>query len=95
MTESISPEVAAKPLFIVNPNSGGGRTRNRVGTIIDAIERAGLAADMVFTTHRGHGIELAEEAIDAGRFNHAIPRPERQPSGFNQKNFAGGRSLIR
>ena len=67
MTESISPEVAARPLFILNPNSGGGRTRNRVGTIIDAIERAGLAADMVFTTHRGHGIELAEEAIDAGR----------------------------
>ena len=55
MTESISPEVAARPLFILNPNSGGGRTRKRVGTIIDAIERAGLAADIVFTTHRGHG----------------------------------------
>ncbi|MBK7329975.1 MAG: YegS/Rv2252/BmrU family lipid kinase [Dehalococcoidia bacterium] len=67
MTESISPEVAARPLFILNPNSGGGRTKKRVGTIIDAIERAGLAADIVFTTHRGHGTGLAEEAIDAGR----------------------------
>lgn len=67
MTQSISPEVAARPLFILNPNSGGGRTRKRVGEIIDAIERAGLAPDIVFTTHRGNGITLAEEAIDAGR----------------------------
>ena len=67
MTESISPEVAARPLFIINPNSGGGRTRKRVGAIIDAIERAGMVADVVFTTHRGHGIDLAAEAIDAGR----------------------------
>jgi diacylglycerol kinase (ATP) len=64
---SISPEVAERPLFILNPNSGGGRTRKRVGTIIDAIERSGLAADIVFTQHRGHGIELAREAIEAGR----------------------------
>ncbi len=54
-------------MFILNPNSGGGRTRKRIGTIIDAIERAGLAADIVFTTHGGHGKTLAEEAIDAGR----------------------------
>lgn len=47
--------------------SGGGRTKKRVGTIIDAIERAGLNADVVFTTHRGHGTELAHEAIEAGR----------------------------
>ena len=67
MTQSIPPEIAARPLFILNPNSGGGRTRKRIGTIIDAIERAGLAADIVFTTHRGHGKVLAQEAIDAGR----------------------------
>lgn len=59
--------MAARPLFIINPNSGGGRTRRRVGTIIDAIERAGLVADVVFTTHQGHGRDLAEEAIEAGR----------------------------
>ncbi|MGE0599460.1 MAG: diacylglycerol kinase family protein [Dehalococcoidia bacterium] len=67
MTQSIPPEIADRPLFILNPNSGGGRTRKRIGTIIDAIERAGLAADVVFTTHQGHGTSLAEEAIDAGR----------------------------
>jgi len=47
--------------------SGGGRTRRRIGTLIDAIEAAGLEADMVFTTHRGHGEELAREAIQDGR----------------------------
>lgn len=67
VTASISPEVAARPLFIVNPMSGGGRTKHRVGPLVDAIERAGLAADLVFTTHRGHGTELAREAIEAGR----------------------------
>ena len=67
MTNSIPPEVAARPLFIINPNSGGGRTRKRVGTIIDAIERAGLVADVVFTERRGHGVELARDAIEIGR----------------------------
>lgn len=67
VSQSISPEVAARPLFIINPNSGGGRTRKRVGSIIDAIERAGMVADVVFTTHQGHGTDLAAEAIDAGR----------------------------
>jgi len=67
VSNSISPEAAAKPLFIVNPMSGGGRTRRRIGTLVDAIERAGLEADMVFTTHRGHGEDLAREAIEAGR----------------------------
>ncbi|HNM78511.1 MAG TPA: diacylglycerol kinase family protein [Tepidiformaceae bacterium] len=67
MNESIPPDVAARPLFIINPMSGGGRTKKRVGVIIDAIERAGLVADVVFTTHPGHGIELAREAISAGR----------------------------
>jgi diacylglycerol kinase (ATP) len=67
VTESISPEVAARPFFIINPNSGGGRTRKRVGSIIDAIERAGLVPDVVFTTHPSHGTVLAAEAIQAGR----------------------------
>ncbi len=67
MSTSIPPEVAARPLFIVNPMSGGGRTRHRMGAIIDAIERAGLVADMVFTERPGHGEDLAREAIEAGR----------------------------
>ena len=67
MSRILSPEAAARPLFVVNPMSGGGRTRRRIGTLIDAIEAAGLEADMVFTTHRGHGEELAREAIQDGR----------------------------
>lgn len=67
MSNRISPEVAARPLFIVNPMSGGGRTKRRIGALVDAIERAGLEADMVFTTHQGHGEDLAKEAIEAGR----------------------------
>jgi YegS/Rv2252/BmrU family lipid kinase len=63
----IAPEIAARPLFVVNPMSGGGRTKRRIGTLIDAIEAAGLEADMVFTTHRGNGEELAREAIENGR----------------------------
>ena len=67
MTSPTSPEVAARPLFIINPMSGGGRTRKRIGTLIDAIERAGLEPDVLFTTHQGHGTELAAEAIAEGR----------------------------
>lgn len=67
MTKSISPDIGNRPLFILNPASGGGRTRKRVGAIIDAIERAGLAPDIVFTTSQGEGMALAQEGIQAGR----------------------------
>ena len=67
MASPVTPEVAARPLFIINPMSGGGRTGKRLGSLIDAIERAGLQPDVVFTTHRGHGLDLAAEAIDEGR----------------------------
>lgn len=64
-TREISPH--DRPLFIVNPASGGGRTRHRIGALIDAIERAGLEPDCAFTTRPGEGTELAREAIAAGR----------------------------
>ncbi|MBA4180597.1 MAG: hypothetical protein C0506_08425 [Anaerolinea sp.] len=66
MTDRVSAERADEPLFIVNPMSGGGRTKRRIGALIDAVERAGLKAEMVFTTHPGHGEPLAREAIDRG-----------------------------
>ena len=66
MTARVSAESAERPLFIVNPASGGGRTRHRVGTLIDAIERAGLEANVVFTDHPGHGQTVAAEAIERG-----------------------------
>lgn len=67
VSENVSADQAQAPLFIVNPMSGGGRTKRRLGTLIDAIERAGLKAEMVFTTHQGHGEPLAREAIERGR----------------------------
>ncbi len=67
MSTPVSPEVAARPFFIINPTSGGGRTRKRLGTLIDAIERAGLEPDVAFTTHQGHGEGLAAEALADGR----------------------------
>lgn len=66
MADRISSDRAEQPLFIVNPVSGGGRTKRRIGPLIDGIERAGLKADVVFTEHRGHGTEIAREAIERG-----------------------------
>lgn len=59
--------VPGAPLFIVNPASAGGRTKGRVGALIDALERGGLEPDCLFTTHPGHAALLAREAIEAGR----------------------------
>ncbi len=66
MTTQIAAETANRPLFIVNPASGGGRTKQRVGALIDAIERAGLVANLVFTESIGHGETVASEAIERG-----------------------------
>lgn len=58
---------ADRPLFIVNPVSGGGRAGKRIDAMQTGIERAGLEFDHVLTEGRGHGRELAREAIGAGR----------------------------
>jgi YegS/Rv2252/BmrU family lipid kinase len=56
-----------KPLFIVNPVSGGGRTKRRIPALEAAIRRAGIEPDIILTEHRGHGTEIARDAIEAGR----------------------------
>jgi diacylglycerol kinase family enzyme len=55
------------PLFVVNPMSGGGRTRRRWARLEAAIRRAGIEPEAVFTESRGHGYELALEALGRGR----------------------------
>lgn len=60
-------EGAAAPLFIVNPASGGGRTRRRLGALSAAIVRAGLDPDILLTQRSGHGYELARRAVEDGR----------------------------
>jgi YegS/Rv2252/BmrU family lipid kinase len=56
-----------KPLFVVNPRSGGGRT----GKLFDAarrpIERALGEVDVAFTERGRHAVDLAREAALAGR----------------------------
>jgi diacylglycerol kinase (ATP) len=56
-----------RPFFIVNPASGGGRTNTRIPALQAAIERSGMEFDHVLTEGRGHGRELAAEAVAAGR----------------------------
>ncbi|MGE5596129.1 MAG: diacylglycerol/lipid kinase family protein [Hyphomicrobiales bacterium] len=57
----------SRPLFIVNPASGGGRTRGRLDRLRAAIERHGLEADIVLTEAPWHAHALATDAIEAGR----------------------------
>ena len=57
----------SRPLFIVNPMSGGGRTQKRWLALEAAIRRRGMEPDAVFTGHQGHGRDLAAAAIEAGR----------------------------
>ena len=54
------------PHFIINPHSGGGRTRKRLPAIAQALARRGLGADIVTTQRRGHAYELATAAIKDG-----------------------------
>ena len=59
--------ISQLPLFIVNPASGAGRTRQRWPRLADAIDDAGLPPEAVFTERTGHGRELAARAIEEGR----------------------------
>jgi diacylglycerol kinase (ATP) len=66
VTGSVVSETA-RPLFIVNPMSGGGRTARRLDAIREGIQHAGLEPEMLLTEHRGHATTLAAKAIEAGR----------------------------
>jgi len=51
---------------IVNPVAGGGKTARKWPQLKDQLARSGLAYDFEFTTCKGHGIELAYSAANAG-----------------------------
>jgi YegS/Rv2252/BmrU family lipid kinase len=55
-----------KPLLIVNPQSGGGKTRRAWPELARVIEGKLGAYDTAFTERSGHGIELAREGARAG-----------------------------
>jgi diacylglycerol kinase (ATP) len=55
-----------KPVLIVNPRSGGGRTGKVWEEMRPAVERALGGAEIVHTERGGHAIELAKDAARAG-----------------------------
>lgn len=57
----------AAPLFVVNPMSGGGRTKKRWPALERALARAGFEPDAAFTMYHGHGYGLAAAALEDGR----------------------------
>jgi YegS/Rv2252/BmrU family lipid kinase len=56
-----------RPLLIVNPSSGGGKTGRTFEQLRGPIERVLGAVDVAFTERRRHATELAREAALAGR----------------------------
>lgn len=56
-----------RPLLVVNPRSGGGKTAEIFSSMQATIEQALGVTDVVFTERTGHAIELAREAASAER----------------------------
>jgi YegS/Rv2252/BmrU family lipid kinase len=50
-----------KPLVIVNPRSGGGKTGRTFENLLPSLVHALGEVDVAHTTHPGHAIELAQE----------------------------------
>lgn len=55
-----------KPLFVVNPKSGGGATERSWSSMRRTIERALGDIDVAMTERPGHGTDLAREGAKAG-----------------------------
>lgn len=58
--------MSLRPLLVVNPRSGGGRTGRTFGDIRHSIEASLGPVDVEMTERPGHGIELARAAVEAG-----------------------------
>jgi diacylglycerol kinase (ATP) len=59
--------VTTKPILVVNPKAGGGRTGAIANDVRAAVERRLGEVDVVQTTGRGSAIDLAETAAKEGR----------------------------
>jgi len=55
-----------RAVVVVNPASGGGRTERLWRDLRDDLQTIGLDFDWAATTRRGHAIELARAAAEAG-----------------------------
>lgn len=58
---------ASRPLVIVNPRSGGGRTGRTFAGVRAVLERRLGTTEVVMTLRPGHAIELARQAAADGR----------------------------
>jgi YegS/Rv2252/BmrU family lipid kinase len=56
-----------KPLLIVNPKAGGGRTGSLFAKMQDPIERSLGGFDVTFTERGRHAVQIAKDAALAGR----------------------------
>ena len=59
--------MSAKPLAIVNPTSGGGRSRKTLNELRGVLDRALGGVDVAFTERPRHATELARAAARDGR----------------------------
>ena len=55
-----------KPLFVVNPRSGGGATERTWASLRQTIERSIGPVEVAMTERAGHGAELARDGAKAG-----------------------------
>jgi diacylglycerol kinase (ATP) len=58
---------SARPLVIVNPISGGGRTGRTAGQVRSVLERLLGPVDLAVTEGRAHAIDIARDAVARGR----------------------------
>ena len=56
-----------KPLLIVNPHSGGGKTRKIFPELVKVVQRRLGEVDAEYTNAPGHAIELASAGAREGR----------------------------
>jgi len=56
-----------RPLVVANPRAGGRHSARALEEVCRVIERRLGTVDVMFTARPGHGIELARDAVGAGR----------------------------
>src|SRR5690554_488083 len=52
--------------FIINPISGVGKKKVLPGLIKQHLDHSKFTYDIVYTSHRGHAVEISKEAADEG-----------------------------
>jgi YegS/Rv2252/BmrU family lipid kinase len=55
-----------KWLFIVNPVAGNGKAKKYAEKVNEMVKISGIDAEIVFTTHKGHASQIAEEYSENG-----------------------------